>query len=293
MTKDLTQGSPMKIIFQFALPMVLGTMFQQLYNMVDSIVVGNFVGSTALAAVGCSWPIIFMAIAVSSGLSSGTSIVAGQMFGAGKRRGIHSVFTTMLLFSAAVSVVITVLGSMFAEPILIAMNTPADVLGEATAYLKIYFYGFLFMFCYNMQAAVFNALGDSRTPLYFLLISSALNVLLDLLLVIRFPLGVAGVAWATLIAQAVSAVLAFFVLNRRLHAVAETAQPQEEAGRFFDGSVLKLALKMGLPAAVGTFSVSFASLLVQSLLNTFGSVYMAGYTGANKIDNLIRMPRCV
>lgn len=289
MTKDLTKGNPTKIILAFALPMVLGTLFQQLYNMVDSIVVGNFVGSTALAAVGCSWPIIFMAIAVSSGLSSGTAIVAGQLFGAGKTHKIHSVFTTMLLFSAGVSVVITVLGAFFAEPILAAMHTPADILAEGVVYLRIYFYGFLFLFTYNMQAAVFNALGDSRTPLYFLVISSALNIGLDLLFVISFSMGVAGVAYATLISQAVSAVLAFFVLRARLKKLAAQAA-KEERGRVFDTALLKAALKMGLPAAIGTFSVSFTSLLIQSLLNTFGSVYIAGFTGANKIDNLIRMP---
>lgn len=289
MKTDLTKGTPLKTIFWFALPMVMGTVFQQLYNMVDSVVVGKFVGADALAAVGCSWPILFMAIAVSSGLSSGVSIIAGKLYGEGKTDKVASVFTTMLVFSAVVSISITILGGISAEKILVAMHTPPKILQEATRYLQIYFYGFLFMFAYNMQAAIFHAMGESKPPLFFLIVSSIVNILLDVVFVVVFHMGVAGVAWATLIAQMCSAVLAFVVLQKRLKDIKQSNAHGTKAA-FFDVALLKQILKMGAPAALGTFSVSITSLLVQSMLNTLGAVYIAGYTAANKIDNLVRMP---
>lgn len=289
MKTDLTKGNPLKTIFWFALPMVMGTVFQQFYNMVDSVVVGKFVGANALAAVGCSWPILFMAIAVSSGLSSGVSIIAGRLYGEGKTERLTSVFTTMLIFSAGLAAAITLLGGFGAERILVAMHTPAEILQEATTYLQIYFYGFFFMFAYNMQAAIFHAMGESKPPLVFLIVSSIVNIVLDVLFVVTFHMGVAGVAWATLIAQGCAAVLAFIVLQKKLKEM-RSETTEKPNGRFFDTALLKQILKMGAPAALGTFSVSITSLLVQSMLNTLGAVYIAGYTAANKIDNLVRMP---
>lgn len=209
MTKNLTEGPPLRLLFFFALPMVAGNLFQQLYNMVDSMVVGKFVGEDALAAVGSSFPIVFLSVAVASGLSMGCTVVISQLFGAGEIREMKTTVSTALISLGVLGAAIMVLGQLAALLLLRLLGTDADIMADSLAYLQIYFGGALFLFLYNTLNGIYNALGDSKTPLYFLMVSALGNIGLDLLFVIKFHMGVAGVAWATLIAQGVCAVASF------------------------------------------------------------------------------------
>ena len=234
MNKDMTVGKPGRTLFFFAVPMVLGNLFQQLYNIVDSMIVGNFVGSDALAAVGASASITFLFVAIATGMSVGSSVVISQFFGARQMGKVKTCIYTILLFAAVLSAVLTVIGVGGSGVILRWMNTPDNVFADASTYLRIYFAGMFFLFTYNTLTSIFNALGDSRSPLVFLAFSSLTNIVLDLVFVIRFEMGVAGVAYATLISQGISAVLSFIWLMIRLRKM----QIQEDFS-YFDFRTLK------------------------------------------------------
>ena len=216
MVKDLTQGKPLPLLFFFSLPMVAGNLFQQLYNMVDTAVVGKFVGEDAVAAVGSSFPIVFLSVAVASGLSMGCNVVVSQLFGAKRIHEMKSTVSTALISLGVLGLIIMLLGTLLAGPLLQLLGTDADIMADSRTYLQIYFGGALFLFVYNTLNGIYNAQGDSKTPLIFLMISSLTNIVLDLLFVIRFHMGVAGVAWATLIAQGICAVASLVVLFFRM-----------------------------------------------------------------------------
>ncbi|MEG2038231.1 MAG: MATE family efflux transporter, partial [Oscillospiraceae bacterium] len=275
MVSDMTVGKPSKVILIFALPMILGNLFQQLYNVVDSIVVGNFVGAAALAAVGASFPITFLSIAVAVGGSMGCSVVISQMFGAKLFSEMKTAIFTSLITIFAMAVAVTAIGLVFGKSILLLLGTPADILFDSLAYLHIYFLSIIFLFGYNILTAIFNALGNSKTPLYFLIFSSGLNIVLDLLFVIKFNMGVAGVAWATLISQGVSSVMLLTVLIRRLESI-ETDEPYS----FFDKNILGKMAKIALPSIIQQSAVSVGMLMVQKLVNGYGTTVVAGYTAA-------------
>ena len=198
------------------MPMVVGNLFQQLYNMVDSMVVGRFVGEDALAAVGSSFPVVFLSVAIAAGLSMGCTVVISQFFGAGKIRDMKVTVSTSLISLGVIGLGIMALGEMIALPLLKLLGTDPDIMADSLAYLRIYFGGAVFLFLYNTLNGIYNALGDSKTPLKFLMVSALTNIVLDLLFVIKFHMGVAGVAWATLIAQGLCAFVSFFVLIGRL-----------------------------------------------------------------------------
>ncbi|SCJ79126.1 Multidrug export protein mepA [Anaerotruncus sp. 2789STDY5834896] len=278
---DMTTGRPAKRIFFFALPMLLGNIFQQLYNMVDSIVVGNFVGPEALGAVGGTFPIAFVAIAVANGLGMGCSVVTSQYLGAGDRGAVRVSVTTALFFNLAVAVVLSAAGMLFARPVLQLMNTPAATIGMATDYLFIYFAGLAPMFLYNAVSGAFRALGDSKTPLYYLILASFLNVVLDLLLVIGSGMGVAGVAVATVLSQVVCALLALGHILRRLRQYSVPGQ-----SRAPDMAMLKTIVRLAVPATAQELSVSISSILFQSVINKLGPMLVSGYTAANKIQSI-------
>ena len=280
----MTEGSPVKCMIVFAVPMILGNLFQQLYNLVDSMIVGKLVGKEALAAVGVSTAITMLFVMVAIGTGIGCSVVISQLFGAEKYKEMKTAISTALISIMGFSLFLSIMGRVFSHSILKAMNTPADIFDGALVYMNIYFYGFFFLFLYNAFSSVFNALGDSKKPLFFLLFSSAFNIGLDLLFVGKFKWGIAGAAWATLISQAISAVLSFGVLCRKLG--------QISCGSYkpFDVSLLKNMTHVAIPTIVQQSMVSIGMLLIQTVVNRFGQVFIAGYTAACKIDGMAIVP---
>ncbi|MEG1144130.1 MAG: MATE family efflux transporter [Clostridium sp.] len=291
MIKNLTEGKPLKLLFFFSLPMLMGNLFQQLYNMVDSMVVGNFVGADALASVGASFPVVFLAVALASGLSMGCSVVISQLFGAGKVREMKTTISTALIGQFFLSIAITIVGELIAPLVLRLLKTPENIMADSVIYLRIYFGGAIFLFMYNTLNGIFNALGDSKTPLYFLIISTLTNIVLDLLFVIKFHMGVAGVAWATLIAQGICAILSLITLTGRILRL-EDEPGHEDAGKrpLFHFSAVQRIAKIGVPSMIQQSIVSISMLMMQSLVNSYGSIFIAGYTAATKIDSLSMMP---
>lgn len=285
MIRDMTQGKPGKILLTFALPMILGNVFQQLYNITDSVVVGNFVGAPALAAVGAAYPVTFLFIAIAIGASTGCSVVISQLFGAGHRGDMKTAIYTAILSIGGLALLLMGAGLALCRPLLLLLKTPEDIFPDAATYLNIYFLGAVFLFSYNTLTAVFNALGDSKTPLYLLIAASVLNIGLDLLFVIRFHMGVAGVAWATLIAQGMSAVLSLLILLRRVRGI-----EAEEAHRFYDVAMLGRMARIAGPSMLQQGIVSIGIMFVQALVNGAGSVVVAGYTAATKIDSIAMAP---
>lgn len=285
MTKDMTIGKPSKILFFFAMPMVLGNIFQQFYNIIDSVVVGKFVSSRALAAVGASYPITFVFIAVATGASIGCSVVISQMFGAKYIGRMKTAIHTALISIVVFSFVLMIIGLLSSSTVLELLRTPSDIFDDANTYIKIYFMGIVFLFIYNITTSAFNALGDSKTPLCFLIFSSILNVLLDLLFVIKFKMAVAGVAYATLIAQGVSAISSLTYLLKKIATI-----KTEEKCELFDLTILKNMSKIAIPSIVQQSIVSIGNLFVQALVNGYGWTTIAGYTAATKIDSITIMP---
>ena len=233
MITDMTVGKPSGVLWKFTIPMLVSVMFQQMYNIVDSIVAGKFVGVNALAAVGASYPITMIFMAVATGLNIGCSVVISLYFGAKEYKQMKSAVSTSLLTVLGISVLLTVLGLIFSRPLMVLLKTPGDIFGDSALYLNIYIGGLIFLFLYNICTGVFTALGDSRTPLYFLIASSLGNIVLDLVFVINFHMGVSGVAWATFLAQGLSSLLAFLTLRKRLKAV------ESPKYKLFSGSMLK------------------------------------------------------
>ena len=285
MIKDMTKGSPGKILIFFAVPMVLGNMFQQLYSIIDSIIVGKFVGADALAAVGASYPITFICITVANGAGIGCSVVISQYFGAKKLDKVKTAIYTSLISITAISLLILLIGYIFTEDILTLMNTPVNIFLDAEIYLKIYFLGVIFLFIYNVVNSCFNALGNSKTPLYFLIFSSFVNVLLDLLFVINFNMAVKGAAIATLISQAISGITSVLLLLYKINKMRS-----ERKYKFFNWSIFKTISQIAFPSILQQSIISVGNLFVQALVNTFGSLVIAGYSVAVKVDSITILP---
>ena len=283
--RNMITGNPGKALVFFALPLILGNLFQQLYNIIDSIIVGNFVGSNALVAVGASAAITFLFVALATGMSIGSSVVISQFYGAKKYREMKIAITTIIITMFCLSLILMIIGLLLNKSILRFMNTPEVIMEDAAVYLGIYFMGLTFLFMYNTFTAVFNALGDSKKPLYFLFLSSIINVVLDLWFVISFNMGVAGVAWATLIAQGISAVISFVVLWRKL---SKMELPKEIPA--FSFHMLKQIFRVAIPSTIQQSIVSLGMVFVQTLVNGFGETVVAGYTAATKIDSITIMP---
>ncbi|MCI9081897.1 MAG: MATE family efflux transporter [Lachnospiraceae bacterium] len=281
---NMVSGNPAKALIGFTLPMVAGNLFQQFYNIMDSIIVGNVVGEEALAAVGASTAITMLFVMVAIGTGIGCSVVISQLFGARQLEKMKTAISTALLSILGFSIFLSVLGSLINRGLMHLMGTPDNVFEDAAEYMQIYFFGFAFLFLYNAFSAIFNALGDSKKPLLFLMFSSLLNIVLDLYFVAELGMGVAGVAWATLISQGISAVLSFFFLMRKLQAI-ETAEFSR-----FDGEILFQMIKVAVPTVIQQSIVSVGMLLIQSAVNRFGSSFLAGYTAATKIDSIAIVP---
>lgn len=281
---NMTEGNPVRCMLTFAIPMILGNLFQQFYNMMDSIIVGKLVNSDALAAVGSSVAITMLFVMVAIGTGIGCSVLISQLFGAKKMEQMKTAISTALIAILIFSILLSVVGRVLSAPILALLGTPEDIFVLAKQYLDIYFYGFFFLFLYNAFSAVFNALGDSKKPLCFLIFSSILNIGLDLLFVGRFQWGVAGAAWATLIAQAISAVLSFVVLMYKLKRI--------PSGQFsyFDKRMLLNMTRVAIPTIVQQSMVSIGMLLIQGAVNRVGVTFLSGYTAAVRIDGMAIVP---
>ncbi len=286
MVKSLTEGNEAKVILQFAAPMLVGNVFQQFYNTVDSIVVGQGVGAGALAAVGASFPIIFLMVSLVFGMSMGASIMLSQYFGAGEHGRLRRTVSTTYIFLFFASIAATILGVIFSGPILRVIKTPDEIMLMATQYLKLMFLGMIFLFGYNTVSSILRGLGDSKTPLYFLIIATVLNTLLDLIFVLGFGWGVTGAAWATIIAQGVAMSISFLYIQRCrfevLHLSWKTLR--------FDSEIFKTMLKIGLPSAIQMTLVSLGFVALARIVNPFGTLVIAGYAAANRLDSFAAMP---
>ena len=279
MVTDLTKEHPDKTLWRFLLPMMFSVAFQQIYNIADSMIAGRFAGEDALAAVGASYPItvIFMAFAV--GMNLGASVIVSRLFGAGDRKGVKRAVTTAFVSSLSLAVILTVYGYFFCCNMMEWIHTPQNIMQDGVLYLKIYVFGLIFRMLYNVCTGIFTALGDSRTPLWFLLGSSAGNIVLDLLFVAKLHWGVAGVAWATFIAQGISAVLALVTLLARLQKFAGT-----ERVPLFDRKLFVQILAIAVPSILQQSVLSVGNLFVQDIVNRYGSAVVAGYSGAIKLN---------
>ena len=282
---DMTKGNITRHLVNFALPLLLGNLFQQLYNMVDTWVVGNYVSNEAFSAVGTVGPVINTLIGFFLGLSSGAGVVISQYYGAGREEKARQAVHTALMLTLALGVVFTVAGIAMTPLMLQLMKTPAEVAPEQATYLRIYFAGVIGLLLYNMGSGILRAVGDSRRPFYFLVVSAVLNTVLDLLFVIKFHMGVEGVAYATIIAQAVSAVLTLWVLMG-----AEGGIRLELRALRFTWSVLRQIVAVGIPAALQMAITAFSNVFVQSYINYFGPDCMSGRTAYNKVDQLMILP---
>ena len=279
MVTDLTKEHPDKTLWRFWLPMMFSVAFQQIYNIADSMIAGRFAGEDALAAVGASYPItvIFMAFAV--GMNLGASVIVSRLFGAGDRKGVKRAVTTAFASSLSLAVILTVYGYFFCRNMMEWIHTPQNIMQDGVLYLKIYVFGLIFLMLYNVCTGIFTALGDSRTPLWFLLGSSAGNIALDLLFVAKLHWGVAGVAWATFIAQGISAGLALGTLLVRLQKFAGT-----ERVPLFDRKLFVQILAIAVPSILQQSVLSVGNLFVQDIVNRYGSAVVAGYSGAIKLN---------
>lgn len=280
MVKDLTKGNVRPVLWSFTIPMFISVVFQQLYNIADSAIAGRFAGEDALAAVGASYPItmIFMAIAI--GCNVGCAVVISSYFGAGDIRRMKTAISTTLIASTVLAVILTIFGLLTSSYLMQMMNTPHNIFDAGDIYLKIYIGGMVFLFCYNVATGIFTALGDSKTPLYFLIGSSVGNVVLDYLFVAVFHFGVSGVGWATFLAQGIAGILAVVTLLRRV------AKLPTGHGKvmLYSKSMLRRIAKIAVPSILQQSFVSVGNIFIQSLVNSFGSAVIAGYSAAIKLN---------
>ena len=285
-TKGLmTQGIIWKKILLFSLPLLLGNVFQQLYNTVDSVIVGNYIGGDALAAVGTSGPIINLLVGLFMGIATGAGVVIARYFGAQDSEAVHDAVHTTLAATFLGGLFLTVVGVLLSPAVVRLIGVPENIMSDSIDYLRIYFGGIIAMMTYNMGAGILRAVGDSKTPLYFLIISSIINIILDMLFVIIFDMGVAGVAWATLIAQAVSATLIIITLCH-----VNTSYRVTLSHIRIKLSYLKEIIRIGLPSGLQNAIISMSNIVVQSYINSFGSAAIAGYSTYGKVDAFALMP---
>ena len=282
MNKDLTIGKPSTVLWQFCLPLFGSIIFQQLYNIADSLVAGKFIGEDALAAVGNSYEITLIFIAFAFGTNVGCSVIVGQLFGAKRFRELKTAVYTTLIAGGVLCTVLMAGGFLFSFELLHLINTPENVMADSKLYLDIYMLGLPFVFYYNIATGVFSALGDSKTPFLFLAASSTANIAVDILFVTAFRMGVAGVAWATFLCQGVSCVLAMVVVFRRFKTIGTA-----EKAPIFSWHLLKRIAVVAVPSILQQSFISVGNILIQGIINSFGSAVMAGYSASIKLNNLV------
>ncbi len=282
MNRDLTVGNPSKVLIDFCLPLFGSIVFQQLYNIADSFVAGKFISEEALAAVGNSYEITLIFIAFAFGCNIGCSVVTSRLFGAKDYTKVKSAVYTSLISTFVTCVILMIIGLLAMDSLLALINTPENIFADSALYLDIYIWGLPFLFLYNVSTGIFSAFGDSRTPFIFLALSSTANIFMDILFVTTFKMGVSGVAWATFICQGVSAVLALIFVMKRLASIKATEKPQ-----LFNISLFRAFLTIAVPSTLQQSFISFGNIILQSIINSFGSYVIAGYSAAIKLNNLV------
>ena len=282
MNKDLTVGNPQTVLWKFCMPLFGSIIFQQLYNIADSLVAGKFVGENALAAVGNSYEITLIFIAFAFGCNMGCSVVVSNLFGAKKYKEMKTAVYTACIFSGFVCILLMLIGILGSGMLLRLIRTPEEVFADSKLYLDIYAWGLPFVFFYNIATGIFSALGDSKTPFYFLAVSSLSNIAVDIWFVKAFHMGVAGVAWATFLCQGISCILAMIVVFKRLAKIEE-----KEKAPLFDLTLLEQIVVIAIPSTLQQSFISIGNIIIQSIINGFGAPVMAGYSAAVKLNNLV------
>lgn len=285
MTKKLTEGSPAKLIFLFTIPLLVGNLFQQLYSMADTLIVGRTIGVNALAAVGCTGSLSFLIIGFAQGMTSGLSIITAQRFGAGDMHGVRKSFAASIVISLMVTVALTAISVPLARPMLELMHTPPEIIEDAYRYIVLIFWGIFASMLFNLLSNIIRALGDSRTPLLFLVVACLLNIGLDFLLILKFQMGVAGAAVATIIAQIVSALLCLVYIMKKLPAL-RLRREDWKLTRLDFATHAKVGLPMGFQSSI----IAIGAVILQFALNNLGASAVAAYTAAQKIDMVATMP---
>lgn len=285
MTNDMTTGNPVKLILLFSIPLLIGNIFQQFYNMVDTIIVGRFIGVEALAAVGTTSSMVFLVNGFVMGLTSGFAVLISQKYGAKDEVGVKEAVASSIILSIIATILVTFISVLSAKPLLTLMNTPSNILKDASTYIIILYAGNIAIILYNMMAAILRALGDSKTPLYFLIVSSVLNIILDLVLIINFKMGVAGAAYATVISQGVSAILCVIYTYKRYKILRLKKDDFKVKKKYY-----RKHLKVGIPMALQFSITSIGIMTVQSAINIFGSTVIASYAASSKVLQLVMQP---
>ncbi len=282
MNKDLTVGKPETVLWKFCLPLFGSIVFQQLYNIADSLVAGKFIGENALAAVGNSYEITLIFIAFAFGCNIGCSVIVSQFFGAKDYSRMKTAVSTAIISSAVVCAVLMTVGIGFCGKMLELINTPAELFNDSKLYLDIYILGLPFVFFYNIMTGIFSALGDSKTPFIFLAVSSISNIVVDIIFVTALGMGVDGVAWATFLCQGVSCVLAVVFVFKRLNKI-----KTDKKAPLFSGQIFKRYAKIAIPSILQQSFISVGNIIIQGIINAFGSGVIAGYSAAVKLNNLV------
>lgn len=280
--KDMTTGKPMKIILDFTLPIFIGNVFQQFYAMADAVIVGKFVGTQALAAVGSTGTIMFLILGFVLGMTTGFTVLTAQRFGAGDMKAMRQTVASAALLSVFVSVILTAVSMVFMKPLLVFMHTPADIFEDAYAYIMVICAGIFAQVLYNLLASVLRALGNSKIPLYFLILAALLNIVLDLIFILGFGLGAPGAAYATVVAQGVSGILCLVYIVKKVPILRLTKDDWSP-----NAHLLKLQLAVGFPMALQYSITAIGTMMVQTSLNMLGSVQVAAFTAANKIEQVV------
>lgn len=286
MVKDLTQGNTAKTLIRFTIPMLISVCFQQLYNIADSIIAGKLLGGDAIASIGISYTITMIYMAIANGSNIGCCVVISQFFGSKNYNRMKTCITTSIFSITALSAVLTISGIILSRPVLNLLNTPSNLFEDSASYLNIYTAGLIFLFLYNISTGIFTALGDSKTPLYFLIFSSVLNVFLDYILVRFTTLGVTGIAIATFLAQGLSSVLSFVFLINKIKKI-KTAKFS-----LFSFNILKKVMFVAIPSILQQSFVSVGNIFIQSLVNTFGGAVVAGFSAAGKLNTFTITTLC-
>ena len=281
MTKDLTTGSPMKIFIMFSIPILLGNLFQQLYNMVDTIIVGQYLGEEALAAVGTTGCLMFLVLGFANGIAQGFGVMIAQVFGAGNHKQLRHFVALIVVLTILVSLILSLPTTMFSKNLLMLLNVPDNILAMADSYIKVIFAGLILTMAYNVEAGILRGVGDSKTPLYFLLLASVLNIILDFVLIVFAKMGTAGAAYATVIGQGVSAVLCFIYMHVKFPLLRLSREDF-----YYDWDNSKKLLSLGIPMAINYSITAIGTMILQAAINVFGSSVVASYTAASKIINL-------
>ena len=281
MRKDMMIGNPMKIILLFSIPVLLGNLFQQFYNMVDTVIVGQYLGEDALAAVGSTGCIMFLVLGFANGIAQGFGVMVSHAFGAKDFKRLKHYVALSLMLTAIVSAVLSVITVIGSRQLLLWLNTPENIVGLADSYIRVIFGGILCTMAYNVASGILRGIGDSKTPLYFLIFSSALNIVLDIFLIVVVKMGTAGAAYATVISQGVAAVLCFIVMFRKYDILRTSREDY-----YWDNQGILRMLSIGIPMALNYSITAIGTMILQSAINVFGSSTVAAFTAASKVSSI-------